>query len=138
MKKSKNFTNDLLIIAAAFTFCLIISILIKQNNQEAFYSEYKSGEIGSRLRSLKTAKNWASISPDSETRKTPEQHNDKPYLFDEYFGEIKEIYKVYEPRNRENTGNEDPPDLYKYMIDEMRKINGTRKILDIRSFQEYL
>ena len=139
MKKQKTFTNDLLIIGGAFIFCLIISNLVNQKTKEEFYSEYKSGEVGSRTRSLNTAKNWASIAPDSETSKTPEKHNDKPYIFDDYYGEIKEIYKVYQHVKRENTGNSNEPDnLYKYMLDEMRKINGTRKILDIRNFQEYL
>ncbi|MAJ97462.1 MAG: hypothetical protein CMI56_02510 [Parcubacteria group bacterium] len=140
LKKGKSFYNDLFVILLAFVLCLVVSNFINKDGKhgkESFYSVYESGNQGVRPRSLNLAKSWASTIPDSETRKKPDKHNDKPYIYQDYIGEIKEIYKVYNPKERE-TSTLDTKNLYEYIIDEMRRINGTRKILDIRSFQEYL
>ena len=136
LKKTKSFYNDIFIICIAFVFCLFITGFINKKEKEGFYSRYNSDQK-IRPRSLKISKNWASMTPDSLTREKPDKHNDKPYLYQDYIGEIKEIYKVYDGKEERNIMNESH-DLYKYMLDEMRNINGTRKILDIRSFQEYL
>ena len=135
MLKKKSFKSDLFIIGLAFAFCLLISVYLNQNTQEGFYGKYKSTQQTTRQPTSEKFNNWASLTPDNETRPKPDKHNDKPYLYDDYIGEIKEIYKEYDADKKERN---EAPNLYKYMLDEMRRINGTRKILDIRSFQEYL